>query len=164
MSKELQAHLLGRGIASSHSSDYNPRGNGQVERYVQTVWRSILLSLKTHDLPTSDWEVVLPEVLHSLRSLINTTTNETPHQRFFNFTRRSVCGTCPSWLQPGNPVFIKKFVRRSKDDPLVEKVELVHVNPSYAFVRYNDGRESSVSLRDLAPCPEVEDPRVSYDC
>ena len=34
------------------------------------------------------------------------------------------------------------------------KVDPVHVNPSYAFIKYNDGRVSSVSLRDLAPCPE----------
>ena len=34
---------------------------------------------------------------------------------------------------------------------LVEEVELLNVNPTYAFVRHNDGRESTVSLRDLAP-------------
>ena len=32
-------------------------------------------------------------------------------------------------------------------------MELTDVNPTYARVRYTDGRESSVSLRDLAPCP-----------
>ena len=161
MSEELRAYLLSRGIASSHSSAYNPRGNGQVERYIQTVWKSVLLSLKTHKLPTSKWELVLPEALHSIRSLINTTTNETPHDRFFKFTRRSVCGTSnPSWLQPGHPVYVRKFVRHSKTDPLVEKVELIHTNPSYAFIKYPDGRESSVSLRDLAPCPADHQPEV----
>ena len=57
---------------------------------------------------------------------------------------------------------MRKFVRHSKSDPLVEKVELVHVNPSYAFVKYRDGRDSSVSLRDLAPCPEVSDSETVY--
>ncbi|XP_066979054.1 uncharacterized protein [Macrobrachium rosenbergii] len=33
-------------------------------------------------------------------------------------------------------------------------VELVDVNPMYASVKYPDGRESTVSIRDLAPSPE----------
>ena len=33
-------------------------------------------------------------------------------------------------------------------------MELTEVNPSYAYVRYPDGRECTVSLQDLAPCPE----------
>ena len=154
-SEELCTYLLSRGVATSHSTPYNQQGNRQVERHVQTVWRSILLSLKSHNLQITEWELVLPEVLHSLRSLINTTINVTPHELFFGFSRRSVCGTSsPAWLKPGNPVFLCKFVHQSIADPLVEKVDLVHVNPSYAFIKYNDGRESSVSLRDLAPCPE----------
>ena len=55
-------------------------------------------------------------------------------------------------MQPG-PVLLRRFVRTSKNDPLVDEVELTDVNPTYARVRYADGRESSVSLRDLAPCP-----------
>ena len=57
-------------------------------------------------------------------------------------------------------MFIRKLIRQSKADPLVEKVKLIHTNPSYAFIRYNDGREYSVSLRDLAPCPESTEPEV----
>ena len=162
MSEELSTYLLERGIASSHSTAYNPRGNGQVERYVQTVWKAVLLSLKSHNLPETEWETVLPEVAHSLRSLINTTTNETPHERFFQFSRKSVSGSSiPRWLKAGKPAFLRKFVRHSKADPLVQRVELRHVNPSYAFVKYPDGRESSVSLRDLAPCPEDSEPASS---
>jgi len=33
----------------------------------------------------------------------------------------------------------------------VEEVDLVEANPEYALVRYGNGRESNVSLRDLAP-------------
>ncbi len=51
-------------------------------------------------------------------------------------------------MQPG-PVLLRRFVRTSKNDPLVDEVELTDVNPTYARVRYTDGRESSVSLRDL---------------
>uniref|UniRef100_A0A5S6R0F8 Uncharacterized protein n=1 Tax=Trichuris muris TaxID=70415 RepID=A0A5S6R0F8_TRIMR len=44
-------------------------------------------------------------------------------------------------------------------DPLVEEIELLEGTPLYAHVRYPDGRESSVSLRHLAPVgsPEVEE-------
>ena len=35
----------------------------------------------------------------------------------------------------------------------MEEVELTHANPTYAHIRYKDGRESTVSLTDLAPYP-----------
>ena len=79
VSEEQHTYLLSRRIASSHSAPYNPRGNSQVERFVQTVWKSTLLLLKTHKLPTSEWEQVMPESLHLIQSLTNTTNNETPH-------------------------------------------------------------------------------------
>ena len=41
-----------------------------------------------------------------------------------------------------------RFVRHSKTDPLVDEVQLMDVNPSYAYIRYSDGRESTVSLKD----------------
>ena len=101
------------------------------------------------------------ESLHSIGSLINTTTNETPHQHFFNFSRRSMCGTSTlTWLKPRKSVFVYKFNRQNKADPLVEKVKLIHTNLSYAFIKYNDGRKSSVSLRDVAPCPESTESEV----
>jgi hypothetical protein len=88
------------------------------------------------------------------RSLLSTSTNTTPHERFFNFQRRSSLGTSlPSWLQNPGPVLLRRFVRTSKNDPFVDQVELTDANPTYAHVKYPDGRESSVSLRDLAPCP-----------
>ena len=62
--------------------------------------------------------------------------------------------------QTRKSVFVRKFNRQSKADSLVEKVKLIHTNLSYAFIKHADGRESSVSLRDLAPCPESTDPKV----
>ena len=61
----------------------------------------------------------------------------------------------PSWLHPPGHVLSRRFVRTSKNDPLVGQVELRYVNPMYANVWYMDGRESTVSRRDLAPCPSV---------
>ena len=152
LSKELQDFLLERGIASSHTTPYRPAANGQVERYNSTTWRAIRLILRSKNLSISHWQEVLPEALHSVRSLLCTATNQTPHERFLSFTRRSATGTSvPSWLMnPGN-VLLRKYVRNSKNDPFVEEVELIKSNPQYAHIRYPDGRESTVSVQDLAP-------------
>ena len=152
MSSELRQYLHGRGIATSRTTPYNPQGNGQVERYNGIVWKAVMLALKTRNLPVSQWEVVLPDALHSIRSLICTSTNATPHERLFNYQRRSTCGqSVPSWLLSPGPVLVKRHVRSSKYDPLVDEAELLEANPQYAHVRLNNGRETTVSLRDLAP-------------
>ena len=107
-----------------------------------------------HGLPLTAWQSVLSVALHSVRSLLSTATNETPHERFFKFDRKTGQGqSLPSWLHHPGPVFLRNFQRTSKSEPLVEEVELLQANPTYAFVRFPNGRESTVSLRDLAPCP-----------
>ena len=154
-SHELKQYLLKRGIASSKSSIYNPAGNGQAEKTVGTVWKAVQLALRTRNLPMSHYEYVLNDVLHSLRSLLCVSINATPHERFFNFPRRSGTGkSLPTWLTCHNTVFVRRFNRHSKNDPYVDKVELININPTYAEVRYNDGREATVSVRDLSPCPD----------
>ena len=57
------------------------------------------------------------------------------------------------YLHQAPRCFERRFVRHSKTDPLVDEVQLMDVNPSYAYIRYSDGRESTVSLKDLSPCP-----------
>jgi len=97
---------------------------------------------------------MLLDDLHSIRSLLCTATNSTPHERFFAFMRRSPNRkSLSAWLSSPGPVFLRKFVRSNKNDDLVEEVELTAANPLYARVRFPDGRESSVSVRYLAPCP-----------
>ena len=54
-------------------------------------------------------------------------------------------------MSPG-PVLLRRFVR-NKNEPLVDEVELLDCNPSYANIRYLDGKETTVSVRDLAPFP-----------
>ena len=49
------------------------------------------------------------------------------------------------------PVLYRRNVRNSKYDALVEEVELLESNPAYAHIRLPDGREETVSLRQLAP-------------
>lgn len=153
LSHELTSFLHSNGIATSLSSPYNPRGNGQVERYNGIVWKTVTLALKSKQLPTTHWESVLGEALHAIRSLLCTSTNCTPHERFLSsYPRRTSNGsTLPSWLLNPGKILIKKNVRPSKYDDLVEEAELIEANPEYAFVRKEDGTETTVSLRHVAP-------------
>eukprot|EP00795_Rhopilema_esculentum_P010965 gene10965-19801_t len=45
----------------------------------------------------------------------------------------------------------QRHIRDSKFDPLVDEVELIEANPRYAHIRFQDGREDTVSLKHLAP-------------
>ena len=68
---------------------------------------------------------------------------------------------------------MRRNVHQSKHDPLVDEVEIIEANPQYAYVRYLDGRESTVSTKQLAPAgvsaaapgldneTEVDQPRAS---
>lgn len=153
MSSELKDFLLRLGVCSSHTTPYNPQGNGQCERYNGVIWNTITLALKSKQKPLSMWESVLPDVLHSMRSLLCTATNSTPHERLFNFERGSVTGnSIPSWLATPGPVLMKRHIRASKFQPVVDRVDLLECHPNYARVRLSDGKITTVSLRDLAPC------------
>ena len=157
VSDELRSSLLSMGIGFSNSAVYNPRGNGQVERFNGTIWRSVELDLRTKGLQLQHWECVLPAVLHSLRTLVCTSTNQTPHERLFSYQRRTVSGhQLPSWLLKEGAVLCRRHVRRSKYDPWCDEVELIEANPCYAKIRHRSGREQTVSLRDLAPLPSKE--------
>ena len=130
-SREFKHHLLKRGIASSYSSIYHPSGNGQAEKTVGTVWKAIQLALRSCDLPISQYDKVLNDVLHSIRSLLCVSTNTTPHAQFFNFQRRSSTGkSLPTWLTCNDTAFVRRFNRHNKNEPYVDEVELVNVNPS----------------------------------
>ena len=153
MSCELRKFLSERGIAQSRTTPYNPQGNGQCERYNGIIWKAVQLAIHQKKLREGDWEKVLPDALHSIRSLLCTATSETPHERLFQFPRKSLNGTSlPKWLSNPGPVLLRRHDRRFKSDPLVKEVQLVSTNPNYALVRDSDGQENTVSLRDLAPC------------
>ena len=99
-----------------------------------------------------------PSVLVGLVSVCHFKMNEQTYSRprlrestYHLGQRRSMLGkSLPAWLlQPGT-VLLPRFIR-NKDDPLVEEVELLLANPSFAQVRFPSGRESSVSTNNLAP-------------
>lgn len=157
MSREVADFLLSHGVVMTHSTPYHPQGNGQCEREIGTIWKAVRLALKSFKLPESQWELVLDRVLHSIRSLLCTATNQTPHERLFSFPRKSFSGySLPSWLATPGPVLLRKFIRNSKSDPLVEEVDLERATPNYAHIRHPDGRRSTVSTRDLAPTPKKQ--------
>ena len=90
-------------------------------------------------------------------SLLCTATNETPHEQMFSFKRRSTFGTSvPTWLSSPGPVYLKGHICTSKYDPVVDKVNLLHATPNYAIVRLPNGRETTVSLKDVAPCTSAD--------
>lgn len=152
MSKELKEYLLSKGISSSRTTPYHPMSNGQCEKTNSTIWKGVTLALKARNLPQSCWQEVLPEVLHSIRSLLCVPINETPHERLFKFQRRSTSGyTLPTWLSEAEFALLRRHVRNSKQDPLVDEVKILEVNPTYAHVKFPDGRETTVSISDLAP-------------
>ena len=83
--KEIKEFLNERRFASTFSNVYNPRGNSQCERFNRIIWNTIKLAFRTNGLEIANWEMVIPEVLHSLRSLLCTVTNEVCHDRLLNF-------------------------------------------------------------------------------
>ena len=122
LSQELKEYLSQRGIATSKTTPYHRNGNGQVERYNGIIWKAVRLSFMSANLPDSKWELVHPDALHSIRSLLSTSTNTTPQERFFSFQRLSSLGnSLPSWLQHPGPVLLRRFVRTSKNDRLSTK-------------------------------------------
>ena len=163
--QELKEFFWSHGIATSKTTPYNPQGNGQVEKYNGVLWKAINLQLQDKNLDVKYWEHCLPDALHSIRSLLCTATNEVPHDRLFNFHRRTSSGcSLPVWLTKPGPVFLKRHVRNSKYEPLVEEADLLEANPSYAHVKLKSGIEKTVSLRDLAPRGEVLTPRTPIIC
>ena len=164
MTLRLRTYLTERGISMSRTTPYNPQGNGQCERFNSIIWNAVKLALKSRQMELNQWELVLPDALHSIRSLLSTATNETPHERIFLHKRKSSFGSSfPSWLLKPGPVFLRRFIRNSKDDPLVTKVNLVEANSQFARIQYPDGRDSTVSLRDLAPYSSPSKDFVSDD-
>ena len=112
------------------------------------------MSLRSRNLDIRQWEDVLLDALHSVRSLLCTGTNATPHERMFRYNRKATVGTAlPSWLINSRRALLKRVSRASKYDPFVEEVELLDCNPTYARIRRSGGQEDTVSVRHLAPLP-----------
>ena len=151
LSEETTNYLNKKGIATSKTSRYHPEGNGQVEKLNGTIWKAIQVTLHSRNMKPYHWENVLPDTLHSIRSLLCTTTNTTPHDRLFKYNRKSTYGTSiPSWAKPG-PIYVRNHTKSSKNDPPVTSATLLEINPQYAHVRLPSGIETTVNVRNIAP-------------
>lgn len=86
-------------------------------RAIMRQFGGLSLALEARKLPVSSWEAVLPHALHSIRSLLSTATNETPHERMFYHNRRPHSGTStPTWLCETGQVLMRSFNRKSKEE------------------------------------------------
>lgn len=123
MTTELTQWLCEKGTATSRTTPYNPQGNGKTEQYNDVIYETTDSSLKSKKLAIKHWEAVLSDVLHSIRSVINTITSETPHQTFFNYKQKSATVnsvfTCLN--ESGKPL-LKKTDKNSKFEPNINKV------------------------------------------
>ena len=82
MSQELKDWLHSKNVPTSRTSPYNPRGNGQCERFNGIIWNAAKLCCKSRGLHIKYWET---DALHSIRSLLCAATNTTPHERLFSY-------------------------------------------------------------------------------
>ena len=83
MSYKFKLWLHSMGVPTSRTTRYNPRGNRQVERYNGIIWKTAIFASRIKILSLTHWEYLLRKVLHSIRSLLCTATNCTPHERMF---------------------------------------------------------------------------------
>jgi len=156
LSSSMRRYLNEMGINISTTTPYHPQGNGQCERLNNTIWKTVRLLMHWHKLDISNWEEMLPTALHSIRSLLNTSTNCTPLERIFNYQRRpGPIGSkvLPSWLISPGPVLLRNFKRSNKNDESVKKVELLEANPHHALIKDQKEITKTVSVQDLTPYP-----------
>ncbi|KAJ8880830.1 hypothetical protein PR048_017301 [Dryococelus australis] len=122
ISRELKEFSFKQNIATNHSTLHNPRGNGQAERYVGIIWKTIKLTLKSRAFSISCSEQVIDDAPHLIRSLLCTAINCTPHEQMFKHPCHSGNGQSAStWLlQPGSE-FLRRYNRSSKYDTIVDE-------------------------------------------
>jgi len=44
----------------------------------------------------------------------------------------------------------------NKSEPPCEEIELLEAIPTFTYVHFPDGKDSSVSIKDLSPCPSFD--------
>ena len=70
LSNKFVCFLHSLHIPTSSTLVYIFNCNNQCEKYNYILWSGVKLALKDRNLPILKWEVVSPQVLHSVRSLL----------------------------------------------------------------------------------------------
>ena len=89
--------------------------------------------------------------LHSICSLLSIPLTVLHTNAYSISKKKSATGdSIPTRLTRSKLALLKRHLRGSKYEPLVETVDILEVNTNYAHVRFNNGRETAVSLRHIA--------------
>ena len=155
MSTDIQQFLDGCGIEISHSSKYNPAGNGQNEGYNGELQRLITRIVRENSLDSLDWQQCLGEALFILRSRVCESSGSSPHDLFFfPFRRRYFAGSDLKLLANDADFRMSNFVRVKRTDPHEKDKGLLTdlFSPQLAEIRTPKGTEY-VNTRHLAPAP-----------
>jgi hypothetical protein len=162
MSHEFNEFFELMNIPVTHSSKYNPRGNGQCERYNGELQRVMARILKQEDLDDIDWEEVIAEALAVMRATVCEPTGKSPHNTFFNFKRRVFHGKIFDEQKSvenkivdvcrGSHVFIRNFLRKKKADPIVSGRGIITdvLTPQLAEVQINGKGTEMINTRHIA--------------
>lgn len=116
-------------VATSQTTSYNAKGNGQAERFDGVVCKVIAISL-SHSIRSRSY-VQLPIKHHTSAS-------------------SSSASIPATWLAAPASVYIKHQICSKKTEPWVDKVELLQANPYYTHMWYPDSGETTVATKHLA--------------
>ena len=120
----------------------NPVANGQVRRYNVTIWKLFTMHLKSKAIPTEYWQETLPDVLHL----------STPFyvlQPIWHLMSISLGLYATPLLAIEWPILILSTSSHFTE-PLIDVADLIQTNPHCDHICYPDGRETTVSRKELA--------------
>ncbi|GFW26607.1 putative retrovirus-related pol polyprotein from transposon opus, partial [Trichonephila clavipes] len=121
-------------IATSHTTPYNPAGNGQVERYNGIIGKTIQLALRSNSAKTEQWEGVIQTSIPFAPCCVQQ-TNATSRTNVFSSSKIPFNGSFPYLLGLQSLVqFCENQMRANKYEPPCSRSELIEANPDYAHV------------------------------
>lgn len=112
-------------------------------------------AIQSKNVPLSQQETGLLQALHSIRTLMCTFTNQTPHEHLFSHDMKLASGVSLD-EQPGAHPYVPFC--KMKENSLVEKVQLLRCKPKYANLQYSYGREDMMPTHPLTPSGQTSEP------